>query len=195
MPLFDGYDSDYVDAVEDGMHGQIKLLKGSGDQLVTVPWGGFYEYVPGGAITGPAGPVGPSGTATQTDIDTVAAMAEWSPWINLTLGSDWERWSTTFAPARARYNQYSVQLSGLLRYIGPTITSGSAILVASLPSALIPLYNQAASIEISGSYQGDFRVYKTTSPPRMYVSVYTDGPDLIQNSSHVNLDGITYALD
>ena len=197
MPTFDGYDADYVDAIETGSYGKSDIYKGtwygSPDHIILAPIGGGYEGI--GPLTGPEGPVGQTGTATQTDVDTVAAKVEWSPWINLTLTSDWERWSTDFAPPRARYNQYSVQLSGLLRYVGPTITSGYAILVSSLPSALIPAYNQAASVEISGSYQSDFRVYHSTSPPRMHISLYTNGPDLIQNNSHINLDGITYALD
>lgn len=194
MPTFDGYDADYVDAIEDGSYGSGPILKGGGDTLVTVPKGGFYEVIPGGAITGPPGPTGATGTATAADVDTVAGYVEWSSWGNLPITSDWERWSTTFAPPRYRYNQYSVQLSGLMRYLGPTITSGVAIIVTSLPSAIIPAYNQAASVEAGGSYQCDFRVYKTTSPPRMNVVMFPDAAPL-ETGSWISLDGVVYALD
>ena len=194
MPTFDGYDADYVDAIVDGSYGPNPIIKGTGDVLYAIPVNGGFEEIPGGAITGPAGPQGATGTATASDVDYVAGYVEWSPWQTLSVTSDWERWSTEFAPPRYRYNGFTVQLSGLLRYLGPTITSGYAILVSSLPSAIVPLFNQAASVEISGAYQSDFRVYKTTSPPRMHISLYPDGPPL-NNASWISIDGLTYALN
>lgn len=196
MPVFDGYNPAYVDSIVSGSYGPNPVYKNtSNNTLITVPVGGGYEEIPGGAITGIAGPTGPTTTATAADVDVVAGYVEWSPWVTLPITGDWERWSTAFAPPSYRYNNYSVQLSGLMRYLGPNISNGNAILAAPLPSQIIPQYNQAISIEINGIYQSDFRVYKTTSPPQMIIAVYPDSAPLILNNSWISIDGLSYALD
>lgn len=187
MTVVDGYTKLLCDFIEASsiVNGEVTEV---GDLLLTKDSG---AQTNAGYVLGSDGPDGPPGDVTQQDLDDEIATVAYGSWANLPLATNWQAWGSPWAPPRYRYNDYRVELDGIVKYTGSNMTVGdSAALTTALPASCHPSYKQVIG---AWAYQGVGGFPDTRIDLAGIITVYVFSGTITTNS-WISLTGRSYPL-
>lgn len=191
MASVSGYKKNYVDTINTQAYTYAYI---NGNDLYLRKNNGNIKNL--GAVKGPQGITGPTGSVDQTALD--AKLAEITPgvWASLSLKTGWSHWGSGWSDARYRKIGNKIELDGVVKRTGGNIDATGSPTSSDVANALPAGYRPAATRRIGGiPYHGE----ATRAVPLF--EIYTNGTiavffnaGVMTNNTWIGLTGRSFYI-